>query len=473
MPAFSFGKKLCQWCVRHEAAQRGETDDVQPVMAPPWATSESTGMVVTQVIFGINAAVFLGMILAGVPVMNATGLQLIPWGANLTSFTFSGQWWRLLTYMFVHGDIIHIALNMWCLWTLGALAESLYGHVTFAAAYLACGIGGGLASLWWHANSPSVGASGAVFGIAGALVASFYLGEFAGPSALIGNTLRSVVAFVGYNLLFGMFGNIDNAAHIGGLVTGLIVGALIAKIAPGRDAFLRRAVIFLFMGLVLFGGAKWLERSRGPLAHASRGMWLLQDKQPEEAIRHFQRAIALKPDYLPVHYQLARVYIDQKQYPQAEVTLKRALEQVPSDPDFLYELGRVSVELNKIPQARRAYELLLAQNHDSAEGHFGMGRVLAAEDDQLKAIEEFNRSVQLDPTMRNAYYNVAVSYLRLKRYDEAITAYVQERDKNGDSYNIESGLAFAYSAKGMKAEADEALRKAETLKAKNSGEEQR
>jgi len=472
MPALSFGRKLCQWCVRHEAAQRGETDDVQPVMAPPWARSESTGMVVTQVIFGINAAVFLGMILAGVSVTNPTGQQLIPWGANFTALTLGGEWWRLLTCVFVHSGIIHIALNMWCLWNLGALAESLYGHATFAVVYLVCGIGASLTSLWWHTNILSVGASGAVFGIAGALVASFYLGEFAGPSMLVGNTLRSVVTFVGYNLLFGaVSGRTDNAAHVGGLVTGLILGAAIAKVAPGREAFAQRTAIFLAMGLVLLGGARWLERSRGPIVHASRGMMLLQEKKTDAAIAELQKAVALQPGYLPAQYQLARVYIDQKKYQEAEATLKRALEVAPNDDDFLFELGRVSVELNKTAQARQAYEHLLALNHENPEGHFGLGLVYAAEDNQPKAIEEFQRAVQLDPEVRGAYYNVGVSYARLKRYDEAIAAYLQEREKNGDSYNIENGLAIAYSAKGMKTEADAARQKAEGLKGKGAAEE--
>ena len=73
---------------------------------------------------------------------------------------------------------MHIAFNMWCLWDLGALCESLYGRWTFAAIYLITGVAGGLASVGWNPGVLSVGASGAIFGLAGALIASFYLGEF-------------------------------------------------------------------------------------------------------------------------------------------------------------------------------------------------------------------------------------------------------------------------------------------------------
>ena len=124
--------------------------------------------------------------------------------------------------MFLHIGVIHIAFNMWCLWDLGALAESLYGHWTFASVYLISGVAGSVASVAWHPGTVSAGASGAIFGIAGALIASFYLGEFSLPRAAIQPSLRSVIMFAGYNLLFGaVSGRTDNAAHIGGLVCGL------------------------------------------------------------------------------------------------------------------------------------------------------------------------------------------------------------------------------------------------------------
>ena len=163
--------------MRHEAAQRGEeVDDRQPVITQPWVRRGESSISLTQILFGANIAVFLAMALASGTVLDFTGLNLGPWGANYGPLTLSGQWWRLVTYMFVHGGLIHIAFNMWCLWDLGAMCESLYGRWTFAAMYLITGVGGGLARLAWDPMVPSVGASGAIFGLAGALIASFYLG---------------------------------------------------------------------------------------------------------------------------------------------------------------------------------------------------------------------------------------------------------------------------------------------------------
>ena len=76
-------------------------------------------------------------------------------GRNYGPYTVSGQWWRLLTCVFIHGGLLHIAFNMWCLWDLGRLAESVYGHWTFAAVYLLTGLGGEPHERAWHSPSPS------------------------------------------------------------------------------------------------------------------------------------------------------------------------------------------------------------------------------------------------------------------------------------------------------------------------------
>jgi len=258
LSGFTFGKKICPWCVQHEAAQRGEVvDDArQPVMRTPWVQRGESTITLTHVIFGINAAVFLGMALSASTIMDFPAAELVRWGGNLGALTISGEWWRLLTNVFVHGGVIHIAFNMWCLWNLGQLCESLYGRWTYACIYLICGVGASLASAGWHPYVPSVGASGAIFGLAGALLAAFKLGEFSVPRAALSGTLRSLGAFVVYNLIFGFaIPGIDNAAHIGGLITGLIVGALIALIAPHEGQAPRRAGIFFVLILALAGAA--------------------------------------------------------------------------------------------------------------------------------------------------------------------------------------------------------------------------
>src|SRR5260221_10179804 len=204
LPAFSFGKKICQWCVQHEAAQRGEVpeDAIQSVMPAPWIRRSSTPTV-TQIILGINVAVFLAMAVSGVSIADPTTQDLLRWGANSGGLTLSGDWWRLVTNVFLHIGVIHIALNMWCLWSLGTVCESLYGSWTFAAVYLISGVSGSLVSIAYHPHVVSAGASGAIFGIAGALVSSYCLGEFSAPRALVTSQVTVMVGFLRYNLFFG------------------------------------------------------------------------------------------------------------------------------------------------------------------------------------------------------------------------------------------------------------------------------
>jgi membrane associated rhomboid family serine protease len=176
LPAFSF-RKICEWCVRHEAAQRGEEDEdaIQPVMPVPWAQGMTSSGIVTQALFAINLMVFAAMALEGIA-MTPSSRQLIQWGANFGPYTLGGQEWRLLSCTFLHIGLMHIFFNMWCLWDLGAMCEGLFGHATFAAVYLISGVGASLASVWWRPVGVSAGASGAIFGIVGALIAAHYAG---------------------------------------------------------------------------------------------------------------------------------------------------------------------------------------------------------------------------------------------------------------------------------------------------------
>ncbi len=174
----------------------------RPVQArpePPADVHESP----TIVLIALNTLVYLVMALQGHSFITFDPELLLNWGANSGALTAGGQWWRLLTSTFEHGGLLHIALNMWCLYSLGWLAELLFGRSRFTLLYLMCGIGGSLGSICWRGNGLSVGASGAIFGIAGALIPAMLLHGNQQLRAALKGHLTSIALFVFYNLAFG------------------------------------------------------------------------------------------------------------------------------------------------------------------------------------------------------------------------------------------------------------------------------
>jgi rhomboid protease GluP len=477
LPPLTF-KKICQWCVQHEAAQRGEeSDDArQPVITRPWVRRSESSITLTQVLFGANMVLFLAMAMAtyvATEDVNAvliaiskgfSGEILVHFGANFGPYTLSGDWWRLFTYMFLHGEAMHILFNMWCLWDLGRLCESLYGRWTFAAIYVITAISGGLASIAWNPGVLSVGASGAIFGLAGALAASFYLGEFSLPIA-IRSTFRSLAFFIGFNILFGFgynaflggnYSGIDNAAHIGGLVSGAILGALIARLAPQHDAPLRRTTLVGVVALALLAAGLGVRQWRGGQMRMARAF----QEGKGDPVAQLQAVIKQQPNLAQAHFALAQAYLARGQYPEAAAELKRVIELKPENLEARFDLGLVYLSERQIEDAKSAFTQILAKDANSAEGHYGLGLVLADQQNYSAAIEEFKKAAP-DPHVSGAYYEMGKSYAKLSRYDDAIEAYLKEKEKTGDNPDLENALADAYQAKGRLKEAQEARDRAQ------------
>ncbi len=476
LPPLSF-KKICPWCVQHEAAQRGGDDeDAKQVVIPaPWVQKSHSTISLTQILFGANIAVFLAMALASGTIANDfPGQVAVSFGANYGPYTLSGQWWRIFTYMFLHGGIWHIVFNMWCLWDLGALCEQLYGRWTYFCIYLITGIAGGLASVAWNPGVLSVGASGAIFGLAGALAASFYLGEFSIPRFAIQGTLRSLAFFIGFNVLFGIgynvfmggnAGGIDNACHAGGLVSGAILGALIAKIAPHSDAASRRVAVFGVVGIVLvacgFGVREW----RGRPMRMEKALMEIQQKGGDP-VAQLKEMVRQEPNSVQAHSQLGQAYYAQQQFADAAAEFKRVVELMPQSAGARFNLGMSYLSGNHFDDAKATFEGMVKQNAKSAAGHYGLGLVLAAQGQYQPAIDEFKIVAASSQTIGGLYYEMGRCYAKLSMYDDAISAFLKERERDGDDPELENALADTYEAKGMTKEAAAARSKAAELRAR-------
>jgi rhomboid protease GluP len=188
----------------------------------------------TVLLIAINVLVFLAMVLGSAGLWDTPGNVQLAWGANFGPATQDGEWWRLGSAMFIHFGMLHLAFNMWALWDGGHLVERMYGHLRFAMLYLASGLVGNLLSLVVQGNEAvSGGASGAIFGVYGALLVflwharrSLHVEEFRW-------LFWGALAFSSISIALGfLIPGIDNSAHIGGFVTGIASGVLLAPTQP-------------------------------------------------------------------------------------------------------------------------------------------------------------------------------------------------------------------------------------------------
>ncbi|MBY0534250.1 MAG: rhomboid family intramembrane serine protease [Chitinophagaceae bacterium] len=186
----------------------------------------SKGFAATPILIDVNVLFFLAMVVAGLGFINFSAIDLYHWGGNLKEATLKGDWWRLISNIFLHGGIIHLLANMVGLFFIGLILEPVMGSGKFLLVYTVAGICASLTSVWWHENTVSVGASGAIFGMYGFFLATLLLKVF--PPDFGKAFLASTLVFIGYNLAMGLTGGIDNAAHVGGLLSGFIIGFLLS-----------------------------------------------------------------------------------------------------------------------------------------------------------------------------------------------------------------------------------------------------
>ncbi len=285
---------------------------------------------VTTLLIAVNVIVF---ILQMIP-----GLGVTQWGVNYGPLTLSGQYWRLFTPAFLHGGIFHIAVNMWCLWSLGRLSERLFGKWQTLAIYMVTGVGGALLSIASNPNHAELGASGAVFGIVGAVMAGVKFGDLNISMGEKRAIFSSAVSFAVLNFVLGfsalgtsgiLGGRVDNMCHLGGFVTGLLVGLPLGAFAR-RHQLLQLATVVI-TSMVLFLGARELVHTHG--AAANRGMALLAERQND--------------------------------YPAAAQYTQAYLKDNPQDDDAWLDLGKYYVLMDQTDSAIKAFQTALKINPDS------------------------------------------------------------------------------------------------------------
>jgi rhomboid protease GluP len=209
---------------------------------------------VTQILVAINLGIFALMAITTGGFFTPTMQTMVRWGAGFGPYTTNGQPWRLFTEMFLHFGIIHVGMNMFVLWQGGPLVERLFGNFAYLVIYIFSGLVGSFCSLYAHPLSVAAGASGAVFGVYGALLGFLVVQRGTVPPVLLKSLFNAAGLFVVYNIVFGfMVKGIDMFAHGGGLVGGFLLGMLLSrKLVPNANLFRTLVVAVAGTAIVLY-----------------------------------------------------------------------------------------------------------------------------------------------------------------------------------------------------------------------------
>ncbi len=185
----------------------------------------------TAALLGINILVFVAMLLKGGGLWHSSNAVQLAWGAGFGPATKDGEWWRLATAMFLHFGLVHLLMNMAALREAGRLVERLYGTGRFVALYFISGLTGNLASLIAQGDQGiSGGASGAIFGVYGALLVCLWREREQVSPVEFRWLFGGAALFATVTIAFGFFvTGIDNAAHVGGLLSGAVCGVALAR----------------------------------------------------------------------------------------------------------------------------------------------------------------------------------------------------------------------------------------------------
>ena len=190
---------------------------------------EGTSALVTKTLLGVNVAIYVITAAQGSGINSPGGSLFTKW-LLFGPAVANGDWWRLITSAFLHANLIHIAFNMYFLWFVGSAVETALGRGRFLAVYLNSGLAGSAGALVFNPASPTVGASGALFGILGAAVVLERQRDY----VLGGSALGLVVI----NLILSFsISNISVGGHIGGLIGGILCALVLSRFGRGHAAY--------------------------------------------------------------------------------------------------------------------------------------------------------------------------------------------------------------------------------------------
>lgn len=311
------------------------------------------------ILIAIDVAVFLVVELTG---GSTDQLHMINFGAKFNPLILKGEWWRFFTPMFLHFGLTHLVMNMLSLFILGPLVERLFGKVRFLLIYFMSGIYGVFASFVFS-EGVSAGASGAIFGLFGALL---YFGLIQKKFNLRID-LKQIIVLVVFNLGYGLLvPGIDNYAHIGGLIGGFLTAAAVyfPKIKNVRQQVIA-VLILLVSAYVILNYGYHQEASQTDYAISMRS---------------------------------AGYNFDHKQYEEAKKFLDYYIDNEIKAPEANTLAGIIEVYQNNPKVGKKYFEKAIKQNNKLDIAFYYLGKIYYIENDFVTSNKYIKKAVELNPS---------------------------------------------------------------------------
>jgi membrane associated rhomboid family serine protease/tetratricopeptide (TPR) repeat protein len=350
---------------------------------------------------------------------------LLNLGASYGPYLRRGEYWRLVMPMFLHGGWLHILGNCYCLYILGPILERVYGYGRYLTIYVAAGVGGAFLSMVVSRNV-SVGASGAIFGIAGAMLVTGYVHRDAVPPRWGRAFGRGMIPFIVLNLALGFsMHGIDNWGHLGGLAIGVLLAFLIP---PPRHDFPygeiaeppSQAIVALPLAIVILAMAATANHYRVIQSMdrlLAEGARYGSTHQYDREFQSFQQALRLAPREEQPHEVMGTYYLTQRKYDQAIQEFQEAVRLTEGDEQPRLELGLAYQLKGDLQKSQQIFEAVLGKNPQTAKGK----KLLAGNQALLAdlyakqglysdAIKTYQQALRLAPDFAEAHNNLAWLY---------------------------------------------------------------
>ncbi len=422
----------------------------------------------TYVLIAICTAVFVFELKkgAGFDTMSADLAKQL--GANYGPLTLTGQWWRLLTAMFLHFGFFHILMNMFCLWALGSLAERLMGRAAFLLLYFTTGIAGGLLSVAVHPQLVSAGASGAVFGLAGGLITYLWMKKAPIDFSIAKKELTSLGIFVGYNFIYSLKPGIDIMAHLGGLLSGLALAALLpvflqspdAQLTPGpihekspaNAKIAKIGAICAFAAVIAAVGIRRMHiDSIRDLNFVINSLAQIDAGKSADVIPRLEQIVKKQPDSYLAHVALGTAYFHTDKSAQAVTELSQA-ETLNPDNDFTkQELGASYLEQEDYADALPRFRQVVSDDPKNIQAHLGLAASLLGTNQDQEAATEARTVVAALPNESEGHAVLGQAEIRLNLVDDGIHEMETAVQLEPDNQDLRTRLLAAYMATGRSA----------------------